>query len=145
MIPPLPLADLHRHLDGSLRPSTVADLASERGVPVPPNLLFFEGMGLHEALTRFAYTVDLLDGPEPIERVAHELVEDARSDGVTTLEVRFAPQLHDADYPERIVDAALRGLQGRAGLILCELYGEPPRSPDGACRNRSIPPRGRRY
>ena len=121
-----PLADLHRHLDGSLRPSTVRGLAAERGLEVPKDLLFYKGMGLTEALARFAFTVSLLDGPEPIRRVANEICEDAERDGVTTLEIRFAPQLHDPMAPEGIVEAALEGIAGRAGLILCGLYGEAP-------------------
>jgi adenosine deaminase len=58
--------------------------------------------------------------------VAGEICADAEGEGVETLEVRFAPQLHHGASPERIVDAALDGLGGRAGLILCALYGEPP-------------------
>jgi adenosine deaminase len=54
------------------------------------------------------------------------MCDDAAADGVTTLEIRFAPQLHDPLQPERIVDAALEGIDGRAGLILCGLYGESP-------------------
>ena len=57
--------------------------------------------------------------------MASEIAEDAAADGVTVLEVRFAPQLH-GDDPARFVDAAVDGLAGRAGLILCGLYGEPP-------------------
>jgi adenosine deaminase len=48
MLQPLALADLHRHLDGSLRPATVADLAAKRGLSVPPDLAFSCGMGPHE-------------------------------------------------------------------------------------------------
>ena len=56
--------------------------------------------------------------------VADEICEDARAGGVTTLEVRFAPQLHgDRGLA---IDAAIDGLAGRAGLILCGLYGEDP-------------------
>src|SRR6185503_17702821 len=47
-------------------------------------------------------------------------------EGVTTLEIRFAPQLHRGAPIEAILDAALEGAGGRAGLILCGLYGEPP-------------------
>jgi adenosine deaminase len=53
------------------------------------------------------------------------MVEDATAEGITTLEIRFAPQLHGPDVAQT-VDAALDGLAGRAGLILCGLYGEPP-------------------
>ncbi|MDP3233170.1 MAG: hypothetical protein Q8N26_10380 [Myxococcales bacterium] len=123
---PTALAELHLHLDGSLRPSTVQELARARGVTVPPNLLFHAGMGLEEALSKFAFTLSLLQQPAEVRRVASELCEDEAHEGVTTLEVRFAPQLHGGAPVEAIVDAALEGLDGRAGLILCGLYGEDP-------------------
>jgi adenosine deaminase len=58
--------------------------------------------------------------------VASELCEDARLNHVTTLEIRFAPQLHQGAPLEAILEAALEGISGRAGLILCGLYGEDP-------------------
>ena len=122
----LALADLHRHLDGSLRPSTLRELAARHGRPVPGDLLFFPGMGLAEALDRFSFTLSLLQEPEVVCRVAAEICEDAAQEGVTTLEIRFAPQLHRGADPASIVDAALAGVAGRAGLVLCGLYGEPP-------------------
>jgi adenosine deaminase len=120
------LADLHRHLDGSLRPATVAELAARLRLHVPDDLPFRAGMGLKEALGRFAFTLSLLRTPQAVERVAREICEDAAAQGVTTLEIRFAPQLHPDASPEAIVDAALAGIAGRAGLLLCGLYGEPP-------------------
>ena len=119
------LSDLHRHLDGSMRASTLAALAAERSLTVPPDLPFFAGMGLQEALSRFAFTLRCLDHPASVQRVAAEICEDAEEEGVTTLEIRFAPQLHGGD-PADFVDAALAGIDGRAGLLLCGLYGEPP-------------------
>ena len=118
-------SDLHRHLDGSIRASTLSDLASENGREVPADLVFRPGMGLDEALSRFAFTLSLLERPETVRRVAAEICEDAANDGVTTLEIRFAPQLHRGADPATIVDAALEGAAGRAGIILCGLYGEP--------------------
>jgi adenosine deaminase len=123
---PPPLADLHRHLDGSLRPETIAELAARRGLSVPADLPFSAGMGLEAALSRFAFTLSLLQEPEPVRRVAAEMCEDAAAEHVTALEIRFAPQLHRGAPPEAIIDAALEGIAGRAGLILCGLYGEPP-------------------
>lgn len=120
------LAELHLHLDGSLRAATVAELAAEHGLTVPPDLRFHAGMGLTDALSRFAFTLSLLQRPHEVARVAAELLADATRDGVTTLEVRFAPQLHRGASMDVIIDAALEGLGGRAGLILCGLYGEDP-------------------
>jgi adenosine deaminase len=121
-----PLADLHRHLDGSLRPDTVADLAARRGLAVPEDLAFSPGMGLEAALSRFAFTLSLLTDTASVRRVAAEICEDAAAEGVTTLEIRFAPQLHRDAEPEGVIDAALEGVAGRAGLVLCGLYGEAP-------------------
>jgi adenosine deaminase len=117
------LADLHRHLDGSLRMATLLELANSRGVTVPPDLRFTPAMGLPDALARFAVTLAVLKDAAAVRRVAREICEDAAREGVTTLEIRFAPQLHDGRV-EDIVDAALDGIDGRAGLILCGLYGE---------------------
>ncbi|MBL8915537.1 MAG: adenosine deaminase family protein [Archangium sp.] len=120
-------ADLHRHLDGSLREQTVRELAGQLGLNVPAALRFHAGMGLDEALSKFAFTLSLLQTPHAVERVAREICEDAVAEGVSTLEIRFAPQLHlqKGARLEEIIDAATSGAAGRAGIILCGLYGEP--------------------
>jgi adenosine deaminase len=119
------LPDIHLHLDGSLRPDTLAHFAKEDGVSVPRDILFEPGMGLTRALSCFGFTLDRLTLPSRVERVAHEICEDAAADGVTSLEIRFAPQLHGGP-PADFIDAALAGVSGQAGVILCGLYGEPP-------------------
>jgi adenosine deaminase len=119
------LSELHRHLDGSIRPATVEVLARESGLTVPEDLCFHVGMGLAEALAKFAFTVSLLQGPRALCRVAEEMCRDAESEGITSLEVRFAPQLHGIGI-EAAVDAVLQGIDGRAGLLLCGLYGDHP-------------------
>ena len=120
------LPDLHRHLDGSLRPSTLAEFADADGLTVPEDLPFTPDMGLDDALARFGFTLSLLQSPDRVRRVAAEMCEDAAANGVSTLEIRFAPQLHGGAAPEEIVLAALDGIAGRAGLIACALYGEAP-------------------
>lgn len=123
------LADLHRHLDGSLRLATVHALATQEGISVPPegDVRFFAGMGLPEALARFDFTLSLLQTEAAVKRVAGEICDDATAEGVTSLELRFAPQLHlkKGVRIETILDAVLEGARGRAGVILCGLYGEP--------------------
>ena len=119
-------ADLHRHLDGSLRSGTLAELAGALRLDVPVELAFRPGIGLQEALARFAFTLSVLQSPAAVKRVASEMCEDAAAEGVTTLEIRFAPQLHGDAGVEAIIDAAIEGISGRAGLVLCGLYGESP-------------------
>ncbi len=114
--------DLHRHLDGSLRPSTVEALS---GAPMPDRYRFHAGMGLAAALRCFEFTLSLMQSLDAVRRVAAEACEDAAAEGVTTLELRFAPQLHGHPVPE-VIDAALDGIAGRAGLLLCGLFGEAP-------------------
>ena len=121
----LGLVELHRHLDGSLRPATLAQLAAAAGLEVPDPLTFTAGMGLHEALARFRFTVSLLQDPASLRRVASEMCEDAAAEGIDGLEIRFAPQLHGIGA-QAAVEAVLEGIDGRAGLILCGLYGETP-------------------
>lgn len=121
----LPLTDVHRHLDGSMRWTTLRDLARRTGQTVPEGLRFTPGMGLHEALARFQFTLSCLQTAEAVHRVADEMCVDAAAEGVECLEIRFAPQLHGGRIQD-VVEAALTGISGRAGLILCGLYGEPP-------------------
>jgi len=128
------LADLHRHLDGSLRPSTVSELAQRLGLPVPAELAFHPGMGLAEALQRFVFTLSLLREPAAVRRVAAEICQDAAAEGVTTLEIRFAPQLHPGGSLEEIIEAAVEGAAGRAGILLCVLYGDPPATAEALVR-----------
>ena len=121
-----PLSDLHRHLDGSLREATLRELAAGLGVDVPAQFRFSRGMGLAAALRCFDLTLAVLQTPAAVRRVADEICLDAAREGVTTLELRFAPQLHRGAPPAAIVDAAAEGVAGRAGLILCGLFGEDP-------------------
>lgn len=120
------LSDLHRHLDGSLRRETLRALADAYGVALPEDIRFHAGMGLTAALARFATTLAVLQHPDDVKRVAAEMCDDAAREGVTTLEIRFAPQLHHGAPLADIVDAAVEGAAGRAGILLCGLYGDPP-------------------
>ncbi|RMG15588.1 MAG: hypothetical protein D6731_08045 [Planctomycetota bacterium] len=120
--------ELHRHLDGAVRWETLEALAREQGVrvPSPRRLRLRPGMGLDAALESFRPILSVLQRPEDVRRVAAEACEDAAAEGIEHLELRFAPQLHRGAGPADIVDAALEGVAGRAGLVLCGLYGEPP-------------------
>jgi len=137
LIQKLPKSDLHVHLDGSLRLSTLLDLAQENGVDLPAD--DEDGMrrevfkpayaNLAEYLKGFQYTVGVLQTAEALERVAFELCEDAWTEGVCYLEIRFAPQLHvGPGLPlDEVVHAVARGLE-RAE----QAFASDPRVVDGS-------------
>ncbi|MFQ5793961.1 MAG: adenosine deaminase [Candidatus Bipolaricaulia bacterium] len=139
----LPKAELHCHLDGSLRPETIWELAQASGFELPVSsrqeidalLKLPERIPLNEYLNFFRYTVGVLQTEDALERVARELCEDTAAENVKYLEVRFAPMLHRERglSSEEIVESVLRGLtQGEAatgiktGLILCCMRDQRP-------------------
>ena len=144
MLTRIPKVELHDHLDGSLRPATIIELAKEFGLELPakdPASLadwFHRGAGrknLSLYLEGFEYTCGVMRSKEAIERIARETVEDLAADGVVYAELRFAPILlvHDGLDLESIVEAALSGLEagkkatGTAfGLILCGMRNMSP-------------------
>ena len=118
------MVEIHCHLDGSLRLSTLHDLLRQKNHPIPKDIRFYPGMGIQEALSRFQITLSVLQEPDAVERVTKEICEDANFHRVLHTEIRFAPQLHLGAPTEEIVDAAISGLDDNANLILCGLYGE---------------------
>jgi adenosine deaminase len=115
-----PKAELHVHLDGSLRPATLVELAGPAGVALPsddPEAVrrFMKAdrvLDLEEYLKRFEYTINVLQTPENIARVAYEMCEDAARDNVRYLEVRYAPRLSTRRglALDEVMDAELDGL-----------------------------------
>jgi adenosine deaminase len=116
----LPKAELHIHLDSALRPGTMIELAREAKFALPTTdpdalrrfMLVNNAGSLEDYLARFEYTIPLLQTPDHIERVAHEMVEDAARDGLRYLEVRYCPRLSTRGglTMEEALDAELRGL-----------------------------------
>ncbi|HEV8356999.1 MAG TPA: adenosine deaminase [Gemmatimonadales bacterium] len=143
LIARLPKAELHVHLDGSLRPETMLDLARGAKVSLPASdpealrrfMLVDDARNLEDYLKRFDITVALLQTPEAIERVAYEMVEDAASDNVRYLEVRYCPHLstHQGLTMEEVVAAESRGFRrgerdfgATTRIINCSLRHYPP-------------------
>ncbi len=98
----VPKTDLHVHLDGSMRLSTLIELAQEQNIELPSyteeglkETVFKERYAdLGEYLKGFQYLTGVLQDPESLERVAYELAMDNLEEGVRYIEPRFAPQLH---------------------------------------------------
>ena len=134
----LPKAELHCHLDGSLRPGTMVELAREHSVALPSlrarELADFmhvkEARDLVDYLARFDITVSLMQTEPALERIAFELVEDCARENVRYLEVRFAPVLNTKGglSAECVLEAVLRGLARgqraygtQSAVIVCAL------------------------
>ena len=116
----IPKTDLHLHLDGSLRLSTLIELAKAAKVPLPSEteaglqeLVFKEKYkDLPDYLQGFGLTCAVLQTPENLERVAYELALDNIAENVRYIEVRYAPQLHvrPGFCVEEVVASVNRGL-----------------------------------
>jgi adenosine deaminase len=118
----LPKAELHCHLDGSLRTETMVALAAEAGITMPTldarslreYMRVDDARHLEDYLERFGVTLGVMQTEPALERIAYELAEDAARDGVRYIEVRFAPVLNTRRSLSTadVLDAALRGLAG---------------------------------
>ena len=139
----LPKTELHCHLDGSLRPTTMLELGREYGVYMPhaeeellrDHMRVDDARHLEDYLQRFDITLGVMQTREALERIAYELAEDASRESVRYIEVRFAPVLNVRNGLTTIdaVDSALAGLAraerdfGIVGrVIICSLRHLPP-------------------
>jgi adenosine deaminase len=139
----LPKAELHVHLDGSLRPQTMLELAAEYGKTMPrydPDGLrdymhVTDARNLVDYLDRFEITLSVMQTAEALERIAYELAEDLAAENVRYAEIRYSPMLHTREgLPlTEAVEAPLRGLRrARAdfgigtALIICGIRNMEP-------------------
>ncbi|KAA1422395.1 adenosine deaminase [Mumia zhuanghuii] len=99
----VPKVLLHDHLDGGVRPETVADIAERTGHQLPVDDPAELGQWFADAATSgslvryletFEHTVGVMQTHDDLVRVARECVEDLADDGVLYAEVRWAPEQH---------------------------------------------------
>jgi adenosine deaminase len=135
------LAELHTHLGGSVASDILWSLAHEQGIALPVKDYWeFErlvtvadprGIQGLDALNQIYHWTELIQSsPLAVERSVHGAIGGAyRSQGITTLELRFNPMKRNRGGErdlDHIILAAVRGLdiasleypQVRAGLIL---------------------------
>lgn len=141
----LPKTDLHVHLDGSLRPETMIELARAYGKKLPSwdvdelreHMHVKDAQNLLDYLARFDTTLSVMQTAEALERIAYELAEDAARENVRYMEVRYSPVLNIQDglTLNEAVDAPLRGLQRaahdfhiRTAVIICGLRNMSPQT-----------------
>lgn len=134
--PHLPLIDLHRHLDGSVRLQTILDLGRKHNLELPawdaealrPFVQVTEPQpGVMAFISKFRYMTEVLVDLEACRRIAYENVEDADREGIDYIELRFSPvfmaERHGLDASgvvEAVVAGAEEGARDfgvRVGLI----------------------------
>src|SRR5690348_11755523 len=135
------LAELHTHLGGSVAPEILWSLAHEQGIALPVKDFWeFDRLvtvsdprkvsNLEELDAIYHWTELIQSSPLAVERSVHAAIGGAyRSQGITTLELRFNPMKRNRGGErdlDHIILAAIRGLdraeleypQVRAGLIV---------------------------
>jgi adenosine deaminase len=140
----MPKAELHLHLDGSVRPRTVLELAKQGGVPLPTDDLaklkdFLQATdstaSLVEYIAYFELPIAVLQSVPALERATYELCEDLKNDDVRYAEIRYGPWLHVQQGLSLtdVVRAVLSGwTAGRkafgleGGIIVTALRDMPP-------------------
>ena len=141
---PLPKAELHQHLDGSVRPATAVELASEVGLSLSIEEARRRMIGPErcrdqaELLGFFDLPIAILQTADALERAAGELVEDLAADSIRYAEIRWAPRLHleRGLSVESVIDAVAAGVAravaalGEAAplvaLIVTAMRSHPP-------------------
>ena len=119
----LPLIDLHRHLDGSVRLETILELGRQHNLPLPADDV--EGLrpyvqvtepqpGLMAFFAKFKWMIGVLIDYDACWRIAYENVEDLRAEGLDYAELRFSPwfmaEPHRLD-PAGVVEAVVDGVE----------------------------------
>lgn len=123
----IPLIDLHRHLDGSVRLQTILDLGRQHNLDLPAWDLealrpFVQVTtpqpGIMKFIEKFKWMIGVLVDYEACHRIGYENVLDAKDQGIDYVELRFSPmfmvQGHGLD-PAGICEAVAAGVrQGQA-------------------------------
>ncbi|MCI0632799.1 MAG: adenosine deaminase [Actinobacteria bacterium] len=140
----LPKVDLHVHLEGSMRASTVVELADRYGVLLPEGLR--EGRygfrDFRHFIDEWVAGLRCLRTPEDLRRIAIEFCEDEAAQGVRYAEVSFSlPDHRDwlADWDDALL-AVIHGLREgeREFGIRCRVYVDVVRGIDLALSRRAM-------
>ncbi|WP_207696456.1 adenosine deaminase [Enterococcus sp. DIV0212c] len=141
LVKSLPKIELHCHLDGSIRPETLQEIAEKQGISLPADndqlkeqlIAPKDCQSLADYLQRFDLVLTCLQTEEALKAAAFDVISQAAEENIHYIEVRFAPSLHTEkglSLP-KIVTAVLAGLeQGqqefgvKSNALLCGMRHE---------------------
>ena len=119
----IPLTDIHRHLDGNIRPETILELGHKHNIKLPANSLkeliphvrvISQEPDLVSFLSKLDWGVNVLADYDAYRQVAYENVEDALNARIDYAELRFSPSYMAMNHnlaPEGVVEAVIDGVQ----------------------------------
>jgi adenosine deaminase len=113
----LPKAHLHLHMEGAMRPSTLADLTTRYGLPPPP-----EPDGSFATFIRtYRQARDGLRSADDLHRLVDEVVADAAADGAVWVEpsewiASWMPERTGLADVEAVLRVLLEALEDAAGV-----------------------------
>ena len=125
----IPKVELHRHLEGAIRPATILDLFRKNrreylDTPLCEILPRIQIQGsersLADFLAKFEFFMPCIQTSSDISRITAEAIEDCAGDGIVYAELRFSPafirRLTGLSYSEA-VEAVLEGARGAGPAI----------------------------
>jgi len=140
-----PVTDLHRHLDGNIRLSTIWQLAEKYSIILPADNLETlktkvqiqqKTTDLLAFLEKMELGVSVLASEQACFRIAYENIEDAKLAGLSYVELRFSPVFMAKTHGlvlEQVIEAVVAGCKAGSQAygvsvnligILSRSYGE---------------------
>jgi adenosine deaminase len=127
----LPKVELHCHVEGAIRPQTVAELARKNGRQLPTDdpTELYRYTSLDSFLEIFWLVQSLLADPDDWARAAYESIVDAAAHGLRYREMFFTPARHlvgGQPLPD-IVGGLVRGIElaeaetGVRCMLICDI------------------------
>ncbi|NIZ92995.1 adenosine deaminase [Kineococcus rubinsiae] len=136
----LPKAHLHLHLEGAMRPATLADFATTAGEAAPATrgfTSFAEFGGMYRDAVAFLRT------PDQLARITREVVADAAESGAVWIEAQMNPMFYVPRFGsvEEVLELVIAEGQAEAdrlgigfGLMVCALRDAPPEAAEELAR-----------
>jgi adenosine deaminase len=127
----LPKTNLHLHLTGSLRPATVAELAQQYRLALPPPLRPGTAHGWDAFQERYDTARAVLRTAGDIRRAVTEAIEDNAADGCGWLEIQvdptsYAPLLGGLEpVMEAVLDATGSSPPIPTAVVVASSWGRP--------------------